>query len=150
MAENEQAGPDKPKIITDDDWKVQAQAEKERLSREVEQKQSGKDRPGAPAEAGIGAGADDAGPRPLPAASFSTLVSSLLTQIMFSLGAVEDPESKRRYVNLDLAKHHIDTLGVLEQKTQGNLDDEERKLLDRAMYEARMMYVEIAQRAAGV
>ena len=60
---------------------------------------------------------------------------------------MEDPKTKRRYVDLDLAKHHIDILGLLEEKTKGNLTDEEKKLLDQALYEVRMQYVQIAQRA---
>ena len=44
-----------------------------------------------------------------------------------------------------MAKHHIDTLAVLEEKTSGNLTDEEKKLLDNALYEVRMRYVQVAQ-----
>ncbi|MFW6066159.1 MAG: DUF1844 domain-containing protein, partial [Planctomycetota bacterium] len=55
------------------------------------------------------------------------------------------PNTKRRYVDLDLAKFHIDTMAVLEEKTKGNLSDEEAKLLDQALYETRMTYVEMAQ-----
>jgi hypothetical protein len=145
MAENEKnketKKQDKPKIVVDDDWKAQAQAEKEKLAEEIERK---------PTERGAARGAPEGKERrELPPASFTTLVSSLMTQILFALGGVEDPETKRRYVDLDLAKHHIDTLSVLEQKTKGNLTDEERKLLDRALYETRMQYVQLAQRLSG-
>lgn len=137
MAENDQDKQDQPqdpkKIIIDDDWKSQAQAEKEELAREVEQQQ---------AQAGAGRG----GQRELPEASFSTLVSTLATQALLALGGMEDPKTNRRYVDLDLAKHHIDTLSVLEEKTKGNLSDEEAKLLDQALYETRLTYVELAQR----
>ncbi len=135
MAENEKDKQDQPqdkKIIIDDDWKSQAQAEKEKLAEEVEQKQ---------AQAGAGQG----GQRELPEAGFTTLVSTLATQALLALGGMEDPNTKRRYVDLDLAKHHIDTLAVIEEKTRGNLSDEEAKLLDQALYETRMMYVEMAQ-----
>lgn len=120
------------KIIIDDDWKSQAQAEKEKLAQEVEQNQS---------DAGAGRG----GERGLPDASLSTLVSTLATQALMALGGMEDPKTKRRYVDLDLAKFHIDTMAVLEEKTKGNLSDEEAKLLDQALYETRMTYVEMAQ-----
>ena len=66
-----------------------------------------------------------------------------------ALGGVEDPQTKRRYVDLDLAKHHIDTLRILEEKTRGNLTDEEKRMLDRALYETRMQYVQMAQRVTG-
>ena len=141
MAENQQKQDDakreKPKIIIDDDWKAQAQAEKERLAEQAEE----------PAAEGAAAGAR--GPRELPKASFATLVSSIMTQVLFALGGLEDPKTKRRYVDLDLAKHHIDTLVVLEQKTKGNLTGEEKRMLDRALYETRMQYVQMAQRVAG-
>ena len=49
-----------------------------------------------------------------------------------------------------MAKHNIDMLGVLEEKTKGNLTDEEQRLLDGALYESRMRYVSIAQQIAMV
>jgi len=136
-----------PRIIVDDDWKTQAQAEKERLAKEVEGPEADAAAAGAEdAEGAPGQGAD--GPRGLPPASLSTLVTSLATQVFMSLGGVEDPKTKRRLVDLALAKHHIDTLAMLEDKTRGNLTDDEKKLLDRALYETRMQYVQIAQRVS--
>jgi hypothetical protein len=120
-----------PKIIVDDDWKAAARAEKERLSERVEQ--------GPPGGAAAG--------RELPPASFATLVNSLAAQAMLALGGMEDPRTHRRLMDLDLAKHHIDTLSVIEEKTRGNLSDEERKLLDQALYQSRMLYVQISQSA---
>lgn len=119
---------DKPKIIVDDDWKQQAQAEKEKLSEDVEKKQE---------------------QREIPPASLETLVSTMVTQVFMALGGYEDPRTKRRYVDLELAKHYIDTLAVLEEKTANNLTENEKKLLDQAIYECRMHYVQIAQRASG-
>jgi hypothetical protein len=137
VSDNERKdGPEKPKIIVDDDWKAQAQAEKEKLAQQVD---SGKPAAGAGQE-------QPAQARELPPASFATLVSSLVAQVFYSLGGVEDPQTRRRYVDLDLAKHHIDTLAMLEEKTRGNLTGEEKALLDRSLYETRMRYVQIAQR----
>jgi len=144
MGEDER---EKPKIIIDDDWKTQAQAEKERLAKEVEQKPSAGAPGVGPGEAGAGAEGE---PREIPPASFSTLVSFLATQILMSLGGYQDPQTKRRYVDLDLAKHYIDTLAMLEEKTKGNLTEEEKKLLDQVLYETRMQYVQIAQRVTQV
>jgi hypothetical protein len=124
------------KIIIDDDWKNQAQAEKEKLAEQAEK----------PGEGGAAAGAG--GERELPPATFSTLISSLVTQIFYSLGGIEDPQTGKRYLDLALAKHHIDMLVVLEEKTKNNLTPEEKKLLDQALYEGRMQYVQIAQRVA--
>lgn len=135
--QQDQPQQEKPKIIVDDDWKAQAQAEKQKLDEEIRAKQAEGKAAGAPAAGG---------PREMPPASFSTLVGSLAAQALLALGGYEDPRTKRRLVDLELAKHHIDTLAVLEEKTKGNLTDEEKKALDGAMYEARMRYVEFAQR----
>ena len=144
MAENEQSQGEKPeetpKIIVDDDWKAQAQAEKEKLAEGVEKETQAPPGAEAPGPARQGE------PRRLPPATFSTLVSSLVTQSFLALGGVEDPQTKQRYVDLDLAKHHIDTLAMLEEKTRGQLTDEEKKLLNQGLYECRMQYVNIAQR----
>jgi len=121
------------KIIVDDDWKAQAQAEKEKLAEQATQ--------------GDDAAPGQAGPREIPPASVSTLISSLLAQVFMALGGVEDPKTKKRYIDLELAKHHVDMLAVLEEKTKGNLTDQEQKLLDKALYETRMQYVQIAQQA---
>jgi hypothetical protein len=127
----------KPKIIVDDDWKAQAQAEKEKLAQQTAA--APKPTAGETHEA-----AEEA--RELPPASFATLVTSLVAQTFYALGGMEDPQTKRRYVDLELAKHQIDTLAVLEEKTRGNLTPDEKALLDRSLYETRMQYVQIAQR----
>ena len=146
MAEKEQEKPpegeNEQKIIADDDWKAQARAEKEKLAEDVEKGQG-------PAGAEGAAEGGEPGPRDLPPASFSTLVTTLATQAMLALGGMVDRKTKRRIVDMDLAKHHIDSLAVLEEKTKGNLTDDERKLLDQALYESRMHYVQMAQRVTG-
>ena len=127
---------EKRKIIVDDDYKKQAQAEKEKLAQEAETP-----------SAGGGAAGDT---REIPPASFTTLVGSLVSQVFMALGGYEDPRTKRRYVDLELAKHYVDTLAVLEEKTKNNLSEDEKKLLDRSLYEARMQYVQIAQQAVKI
>lgn len=144
MAENDQPQGEKPKIIIDDDWKAQARAEKERLAKETESKTA--EARGQAAAAGAETPGAPGGPRELPEASFTSLVNQIATQVILALGGVEDPRTGRRYVDLGLAKYHIDTLSVLEEKTRGNLSDEEKKLLDTALYETRMQYVAMAQR----
>ena len=125
---NDSPNSEKPKIIVDDDWKAQAKAEKEKLAEETK---AGKAAPQAPRE--------------LPPASFETLVSSIGTQAMFVLGMVPDPRDGQRFVDLDLAKHHIDSLVVLDAKTKGNLEDAETKLLDQTLHELRMQFVRLSQ-----
>ena len=136
----------KPKIIVDDDWKAQAQAEKAKLAAEQAQAKADEAAPAAEAAAGADASAGEAGQRrQMPPASFTTHVTTLASQALFAMGAVADPQSKRRMIDLDLAKFHIDTLEVLEHKTAGNLTDEEKALLDTTLYELRSHYIQLAQ-----
>ncbi len=121
---------DKPKIIVDDDWKNQAQAEKEQLDEKIASSEQAQ---------------QQQQPRQLPPANFVTLVSSLASQVLMSLGGYEDPETKKPIVDLALAKHAIDTLAMLEEKTSGNLSDEEKNLMERVLYEVRMHYVQITE-----
>lgn len=158
---------DQPKIHIDADWKKQAQAEKQRLAEQARQSRaagaesaagaagvaSAAGAPGMGGGAGAGAGAAAAagaagqrqGRGEMPPANFRTLVSSTVTQAMFALGMIPDPETGRRVAMLDMARHHIDMLGVVEEKTKGNLDDEESKLLATSLYELRMNYVQLSQ-----
>ena len=77
-----------------------------------------------------------------PEITFSTFVLSLSSSAAMSLGGYQDPVSGHVPKNLELAKQSIDILGMLAEKTKGNLDPEEEKLLDSALYELRMRYVE--------
>lgn len=79
-------------------------------------------------------------PRELPAASFSSFIASLAASTLAALG--EGPGAE---VDLQMARHSIDLLGVLKEKTDGNLDPEEQKLLDTLLYETRMKFVEKAR-----
>ncbi len=74
-----------------------------------------------------------------PAVSFSSFVVSLATSAMTHLG--QGPGGQ---VDLPLARQTIDLLGVLQEKTKGNLDDEERQLLDTVLHETRTKYLEKA------
>jgi len=118
---------DEPKIIVDDDWKAQAQAEKERLAAEQQTGAAAAERPA------------------LPQASFSTLVTTTASQTLFALGVAPDPQTQKPHADLELARYHIDTLKVLDEKTAGNLTDEEKALLDSTLYELRTHYMRIAQ-----
>lgn len=79
----------------------------------------------------------------LPKVDFSNFVLSLAATAMVQLGMVPDPESGQNVEpNLPIAQHTIDTLVLLQEKTVGNLDDEEEKLLESMIYELRMRFVE--------
>ena len=82
----------------------------------------------------------------LPRIDFSTFILSLSTSALYHLGLVEDPQTgKREEPDLDLASQTIDTLALLQEKTQGNLDSEEEHLLQSLLYELRMRFVEVSQ-----
>ncbi len=78
---------------------------------------------------------------------FSTFVLSLGTSALYHVGAIADPDANTPVQNLPLAKQTIDILGMLQDKTRGNLDDREHRLLDELLYDLRMRYVE-AKKAA--
>jgi hypothetical protein len=119
---------DEPKkIIVDDDWKQEAKAEKERLKAESEQKQ-----------------------QQLPDASFPELINLIVMQAMAALGLLQGPNGERMPPQPPVAKHFIDLLQLLEEKTQGNLSDEEKKLLDQVLYETRMAFVQITSGGGGM
>ena len=149
---------DPPKLIIDTDWKSQAQAEKEKLS-------AASKNPPAPSGAGVPkSGASTGAPAPgVPATdadadmdpagpprevTFKDVVSVMISQALAYMGAYPDPRTGQAVVALDLAKLHIDMLGVLETKTKGNLTEEESRLLSRALNELRLEYVDVAKMVA--
>jgi hypothetical protein len=77
----------------------------------------------------------------MPEVSFSTFVMSLNTSVLYHLGEIGDPETGQKMVNTELARHAIDTLVVLEQKTKGNLSEEEAELLKNILYDVKMRFV---------
>ena len=78
---------------------------------------------------------------PMPEVTFSTLILSLASAALVQLGEVPDPESGRMEQDITMARHNIDVLEMLRQKTEGNLLAEEQKLLEGILYELRMKYV---------
>lgn len=77
----------------------------------------------------------------MPEVTFSTFVMSLNTSVLFHLGELVDPESGQKMVNIDLARHAIDTLVILEQKTKGNLTVDEADLMKNILYDVKMRFV---------
>jgi hypothetical protein len=78
----------------------------------------------------------------MPEVTFSSLVLSFNTTALFHMGELAHPESGQKVVDLELAKNAIDTLGILEEKTRGNLDANEGELLTRVLYELKMRFVQ--------
>ncbi len=118
------------KLHVDDSWKQQAEKEKESI------------------------GGPSAGPAkkvghhhgPIPTASFTLIVQQFTTQTLLALGVMQHPVTQKVEKDLEIAKHYIDMLAVLAEKTKGNLTAEEQKLLDATLYELRMTYVEMAKK----
>ncbi|MEO0513175.1 MAG: DUF1844 domain-containing protein [Planctomycetota bacterium] len=115
-----------PKLIVDDDWKSEAKREKERLSEQSKP---------SPAE-GAGGPAQDEPMR------FKDLVRTFASQAALYLGLIPEPQSKQRLFAPDLARLNIDFLSILEEKTKGNLTDEESTELTQTVAELRALFVE--------
>lgn len=82
----------------------------------------------------------------LPQIDFGMFVMSLASSVLVHLGEIDHPESKAREPNLPLAKQTVDILGMLRDKTRGNLTQEEAQLLDNLLYDLRMKYVDAKKR----
>ena len=78
---------------------------------------------------------------PLPAMDFSTFILSLNQSAFVHLGIVDDPASGQKNKQLALAKQTIDLLGMLEEKTKGNLTADESGMLKNILYDLRIIYV---------
>jgi hypothetical protein len=129
-----------PRIQIDDDWKQEAQREKERLAAKAKASPSGAASPPKKQAGSRGAGRSA---RELPPAGFDTLVSTLASQAIMYMGGYTDPRTGQPMISLDTARYQIDLLGVLEDKTKNNLSDEEQATLASTLYELRMRYVEL-------
>ncbi|MCL5808961.1 MAG: DUF1844 domain-containing protein [Deltaproteobacteria bacterium] len=78
---------------------------------------------------------------PLPEMNFASFIFSLSTTAMYHFGDFPDPVTKEGRRNLSAAKQTIDILSILKTKTEGNLDEREKEMLDGILYELRMRYV---------
>jgi hypothetical protein len=83
----------------------------------------------------------------MPPADFATYVVMLANTIMMLLGQVPDPVTQQRRLDLGQAKHTIDILMMLQQKTQGNLTSEEERLLNEVLPQLQMAYVSMSRQA---
>ncbi|MGA2254117.1 MAG: DUF1844 domain-containing protein [Thermoguttaceae bacterium] len=124
MSEN----PEK-KIIVDEDWKTQVEREREAALK------------GAGAEPTQTAGATPE--IALPPANLTYLASSLSIQASIYLGLMPDPVSGKLEKDLRVAKHSIDMLEVLQQKTEGNRTPEETEDIEAMLHQLRMAYVQV-------
>jgi len=116
----------------DEDWKRRAQAEKEL--------DAAKAAPPAPPGAAPGAPPrSDARTHPM----FGGLVESLASQALLYMGAVRDPMTGQTHQDLHQAQTMIEMLGMLDEKTKGNLSKDESEMLKQVLDEVRMHFVRI-------
>jgi len=85
---------------------------------------------------------------PLPPASFAFLVLSLRAQCESHLGLMDFGAEEKPEPDLDLARHAIDMMAVLLEKTKGNLTLEENRLLENSLTELRFRFVQVSSDAA--
>lgn len=111
----------------------EVQPEENRRSDDASSTQAG----GAGAATGTGEETGDF----LGEVNFYNFILSLSTTAMFHFGDFPDPKTKEAEKNLAAAKHTIDILCMLKEKTRGNLEEQEKKLLDGILYELQMRYV---------
>jgi hypothetical protein len=128
MAQEEQP----KKIIVDEDWKQEAQRDKEKLAARAAEEEKEEVEKGPKREG------------PLPEGNLAALISMLATQTLFALGFLQIKGEEEREPDLELARYNIDLLQTLEEKTKGNLTPEEQKLLKNTLAELRMGYVSLA------
>ncbi len=118
------------KIIVDEDWKSQVEAEKTAA---------------AAAEASPQPAADSPDQRhvPLPAPDLTFLVSTFYLQAAIALGLMPNPATNKAEVQLDHAQHSIDVLAMLQQKTEGNRTQEESDEIEAVLHQLRLTFVTV-------
>ena len=118
--------PEEKKIIVDEDWKSKVRAEKESFEKESEKPQPEADDPHDP---------------PMPPASLEMLLTTLATEAMMALGQIPHPTMGKMLFQPNQAKFLIDTIGVLKEKTSGNLTTAETQAIDNLIHQLRMVYI---------
>jgi hypothetical protein len=138
MEDNEKDEPEsswkEPEKRVDSSWKQQVEREKT-----VEQAKERRPRADAGPE-------PTGGPEPageLPPAELAPFVASIGAQAMMGLGLIPDPVSGEKHLNLEQARYLIDVLGMLQEKTEGNLTEEEAQMLKNTVYDLKMTFVRV-------
>ncbi|MBX7168580.1 MAG: DUF1844 domain-containing protein [Pirellulales bacterium] len=127
MSNLDPTDPASEQIHVDEDWKQKVARERAEAERRMAEA----------AAAGEAAG--------MPPADFTTLVSMLATQAVISMGQVPNPITGQIEPRPDEARHFIDLLGMLEEKTRRNLTGHEANLINNVLHELRMAFVHAGQ-----
>jgi hypothetical protein len=123
-----EADPPEKKLYVDEDWKSQVEAEKAAAAgKEQKAEPAGEKRP----------------PEPLPPPTLLFLASTLYLQGAIAMGLLPSPISDKSELQLDRAKHAIDMLTMLQEKTEGNRTPEESEEIEATLHQLRMAYVSI-------
>ena len=138
---SDSANPEK-KIIIDEDWKTQAQAEKEELAKKQQETEAAKTDDKA-ATSGSAAGQDAATGMQWPEPSLQLLITTLATQAMVALGLIPHPASGKSEPDLGQAKHFIGSVEMLLEKTEGNRTKEETEMIEEVLHQLRMGFVAV-------
>jgi hypothetical protein len=133
---------DEKKIIIDEDWKSQVQAEKDAAAKSKPAAESSGAASDAPPSGVMG----DA---PMPPASLELLLTMLATEALVALGQMPHPATGQVQVHPNQAKYLIDTIDVLKEKTKGNLTPGEQQLIETLLHQLRIVYVDVAGAANG-
>ncbi|MBN1869900.1 MAG: DUF1844 domain-containing protein [Candidatus Omnitrophica bacterium] len=134
----------------DESWKEHASEEKDKLADTVAPKSSSSETPQAKVETRSSARSDKTEHRREETheieVNFLNYITSLGFQAMIFMGEIPNPVTDEREKNMTQAKFLIDTLAMLKEKTAGNLNDQERDLLENSIYELQMRYVQLVEK----
>ncbi|MBN1586327.1 MAG: DUF1844 domain-containing protein [Candidatus Omnitrophica bacterium] len=123
----------------DETWKSQVEKEKERIRSDEPKRSQGNSGPSQPAQKETAGEQERQGPG--SESAFQIFISSLGIQTLMHLGELPNPMTQQPELQMDQAKHMMDILEMLQQKTKGNLTSTEAQLLDDLLYELRMKYI---------
>jgi len=85
---------------------------------------------------------DRTAPGGMPPATFEFLVHTLFTQALMAFGRIPNPITNKAIKNVATARHFIDTLDMLAEKTRGNLSTDEQRLLEEVQHQLRTLYLQ--------
>jgi hypothetical protein len=88
---------------------------------------------------------DEPKSQPLPEVNFNSLIFSLSSSALLHIGEIADPQTREKKKDFPMAKHSIDIIAMLKEKTKGNLDDEEQQFIDNILTDLRLRYVKASK-----
>ena len=114
------------RIVVDEDWKAQVEREKAHASQRPDSQ-------------------EDRDPL-MPPPTLTTLASSLAMQALAALGLLPDPLTGKVEVRLNRARHLIDSVNLLYEKTKGNITEEESRAMEEMLHELRLTFIQVQSR----